>query len=476
MHSHSLGIAIATPPLRLAWHPLHRRLILTAGLGWMFDGLDLALISFMLVGLSRDWGFALTTPFLGLSWVPIPALILSAGLLGMVVGGRIGGLLADRFGRKPVFQGTLLLYSVATGLCALIPGPAVLGLAGSAGLLAGLRFLVGVGLGAEFPAANALVSEWASTRQRGPMLTLVESFWPLGQVLAAVAGLVLIAGLPGGWRWAAALGALPALYVFYLRRHLPESPRYLAQTGQVAAAQAALRAVGLPAAEIALATAPAPLAAPARSLLAGPLARRSVLLWGTWAGALFGFYGISSWLPTLLGEHSSLLAGFGLLLIGNLASLPGTLVTVWLLPRWGRRPTMIVALLGAALGAGLFWLPVAGGLSLGATATEIWSVACFSLIAFSSRCVAGATYTYTAELYPTRLRGRGVGAAAAWGRGGAAIGPYVAGLWLGTSGLGGPLGLFLLFAGIFGACALAVAVFGEETGHQALEESASSVH
>lgn len=447
--------------------PFHRRLVFTVGLGWMFDALDLGLISFVLVGLARDWGLGIADTFAGVRWLPASGLILSAGLLGMAVGGSLGGILADRYGRRPIFQATLLLYSLATGLCALVPGPALLGRSGSVALLAVLRFVVGLGLGAEFPAATALVSEWASTRQRGRMLALVESFWPLGGVLAAIIGLGLIAGEAGNWRWACAVGALPALYVVHLRRHLPESPRYLALIGQEAAARAALAAGAPGDPEIARATAPT-LAPSPRLLLARPWARRTLLLWGLWAGGLFGFYGISGWLPTLLGQQRPLAASFGDLALINLVSLFGTPVTAWLLPRWGRRPTLIAGLLGAALGAGLFWLPLGGpgdpGLGQG------WLLGCGVLIGFCARMVGGASYTYSAELYPTPLRGWGLGVAAAWGRLGAASGPYVAALWLSTPTLGGNAGLFALYAGIFGLCALGVGLFGEETRDRVLEE------
>ncbi|HMA37740.1 MAG TPA: MFS transporter, partial [Chloroflexia bacterium] len=273
-----------------------RRLVVMAGLGWMFDAMDLGLISFVLAGLAHDWGFRLTDTFLGLAGLPIPSVILSTGLLGMVVGATLAGTLADRIGRKRVFQVTLLVYSLATGLSALIPGPATLGLPGSLTLLLLLRFLVGLGLGGEFPVASALVGEWAPTRQRGRMLVLVESFWAYGWIAAAAVGLLLIPGLAGGWRWACALGALPALYVFYLRRHLPESPRYLARRGRTAEARALLVAAGLDAAEIALATAPLPATAPVNSLWRQGFARRTLMLWLVWFGAIFSFYGIVGWL------------------------------------------------------------------------------------------------------------------------------------------------------------------------------------
>jgi putative MFS transporter len=305
------------------------------------------------------------------------------------------------------------------------------------------------------------------------MLALVESFWSYGWILAATIGLVLIPGLAGGWRWACIGGALPALFVLYLRRHLPESPRYLAQTGHAAEARTMLREVGLAEDEIALATAPPPPEAPAASLWRGGFARRTALLWPLWFGSIFSFYGIVGWLPTLLAEQRGMTGSFGYILLSNLAALPGALAASWMLRHWGRKPTMAVSLVGAAAGALLYWLPVAGLVPLDSNATGVWLVACGAAICFFSRGLGGATYTYTAEMYPTRMRARGVGMAASVGRFGGAFGPYATGLWMGAGILGGAAGLFALYAGILCALALFVLLFGEETRGKALEEIAT---
>ncbi len=191
---------------RLDARPLgafHRRLLVASGLGWMFDALDVGLISFVLAALVGEW--KLHPSQVGF--------ISSAGFLGMFVGALLAGLLADRFGRKPLFQSTLVIYSIATGLCAF---------AGSMGALLGLRFLVGLGLGGELPVASTLVSEFSPARRRGLMIVLLESFWAYGWVLAALIGYLLIPRY--GWRIAFLVGALPALYVLVLRRSIPESP------------------------------------------------------------------------------------------------------------------------------------------------------------------------------------------------------------------------------------------------------------
>ena len=147
----------------------------------------------------------------------------SIGFVGMAIGATLGGLLADKFGRRQVFAATLLLYGLATGASAL---------AGSLAVLIVLRFIVGVGLGAELPVASTL---------RGRIRTAFYprahggdpwTFWAVGWILAAVIGTFVVASGDNGWRWALALGCIPAIYGLVIRMALPESVRYLESRGK----------------------------------------------------------------------------------------------------------------------------------------------------------------------------------------------------------------------------------------------------
>src|SRR4051794_27113749 len=150
----------------------------------------------------------------------------------MALGATLGGLLADRIGRRQVFAVTLLLFGIATGAAAL---------AWSVGALLAFRFLIGLGLGAELPVASTLVSEFAPARVRGRMVVLLEAFWAIGWTLSALIGYFVVPRSDAGWRWALALGALPALYAVVVRRGLPESVRFLELRGRVDEAEAAVR-------------------------------------------------------------------------------------------------------------------------------------------------------------------------------------------------------------------------------------------
>ena len=190
----------------------HYKLLVVAGIGWVFDSMDTGLIAFVLPLLIKEWGLSATQA----------GMLGSIGLVGMALGAVAAGTLADRVGRKTVFSVTIVLYSLATGLCAVAPNYELLVL---------FRFLVGLGLGGELPVAATLVTEYVPGRARGRFMVLLESFWAVGWLLAALIAYFIIPVT--GWRTAFLIGALPALYTMVIRMHLPESVRYLLKKGKI---------------------------------------------------------------------------------------------------------------------------------------------------------------------------------------------------------------------------------------------------
>ncbi|MBF1344811.1 MAG: MFS transporter, partial [Megasphaera micronuciformis] len=178
----------------------HYKLLVVAGIGWVFDSMDTGLIAFVLPLLIKEWGLSATQA----------GMLGSIGLVGMALGAVAAGTLADRVGRKTVFSVTIVLYSLATGLCAVAPNYELLVL---------FRFLVGLGLGGELPVAATLVTEYVPGRARGRFMVLLESFWAVGWLLAALIAYFIIPVT--GWRTAFLIGALPALYTMGIRMHLP---------------------------------------------------------------------------------------------------------------------------------------------------------------------------------------------------------------------------------------------------------------
>ncbi len=425
----------------------HRKVTLLAGLGWMFDAMDIGLLSFVLVALAGEWG---------LSQGQVGAVI-SIGLFGMFVGAAASGVLADRYGRKAILMVTLLVYSVATGLTALAWGYGVLLL---------LRFVTGLGLGGELPVASTLVAEVSPAKQRGRMLVLLESFWAYGWILAALIGYLVIPEY--GWRVAFLIGALPAFYVIILRRRLPESPRYLLRKGRHAEAREAAATLGIEyegMGEEQRGGSSFGGGTGLGLLWSAPYARRTAMLWVLWFGMVFSYYGIFTWLPQILATSAGygLVRSFEFVLLITLAQIPGYFSAAYLVERWGRKATLVTYLLGSAAAALAFGLR-----GLGADASGAELVLWGSLVSFFNLGAWGVLYGYTPELYPTAARGSGAGWAAGIGRIGGIVGPYLVGLMLG--GTFGPGAVFVVFAAVLLVIALDVLILGEETMGRTLDE------
>lgn len=426
----------------------HRRVLVGSGVGWALDAMDVGLISFVLAQLAVQWH----ATDVELSWIA------SAGFVGMAVGAGLGGLLADRIGRRQVFALTLLVYGLATGASAL---------SWSVAVLIAARFVVGLGLGAELPVASTLVSEFAPPRIRGRIIVILESFWAIGWTLAAVIGYLVVPYSADGWRWALGVGAAPAVYAVVIRLRLPESVRFLESRGRFSEAEATVRrfekSAGVTAARIdpALpepAGATAPVTTTRVAALWSPgLRRRTGALWLVWFCVNFSYYGAFIWLPTLLvASGFSLIRSFTYTLIITLAQLPGYAASAYLIERWGRRRTLAVFLVGAALSAALFG--VAGD------ATQV--IGAGMLLSFFNLGAWGALYAVTPELYPTRMRATGAGWAAGIGRIAAILAPLAVPMLRDTGGTGF---LFAIFAVFFVVAALGAFGLPEKRG-EALED------
>lgn len=414
---------------RLPFTSKHRRMLTGSGIGWALDAMDIALVSYIVAVLVTEWELSDGER----------SLILSIGFAGMAIGAAVGGMLADRIGRRQVFALTLLVYGVATGASALAGGVAVLLV---------LRFITGLGLGAELPVASTLVSEFAPKRIRGRVVVILEAFWAIGWIAAAVIG-YLVVPAENGWRWAFAIGMVPAAYALVVRRVLPESVRFSESKGRIAQAEAAVRQFE-EAAGVAPTVSPPP-APPAKGpgwlALWGPgLRRRTAALWIVWFTVNFAYYGAFLWLPSLLVRQGfDIVTSFGYTLIITLAQLPGYALAAFLIERWGRRPTLISFLGVSAVAA------VAFGQSGSVTAILVTGcvLSAFNLGAW------GALYAVTPEIYPTQLRGAGAGSAAAFGRIASILAPLSVPLLLGWGGTG------LVFAAFGVSFAIAmVAAFG----------------
>ena len=418
----------------------HKKLLVGSGVGWALDAMDVGLISFIMAALAVHWNLESTQT----SWIA------TAGFVGMALGASLGGLLADKFGRRHVFALTLLVYGLATGASALATGLAV---------LIALRFIVGLGLGAELPVASTLISEFAPRRIRGRMVVLLEAFWAAGWIAAAIIGTFVVGASDSGWRWALAIGMVPAAYALYVRLALPESVRYLEAKNRhqeaeeiVTSFENAALAEGKNldsdlAPEVALDE-----AFEGSSIWSSRLRARTAALWIIWFCINLSYYGAFIWIPSLLvADGFTLVRSFSFTLIITLAQLPGYAAAAWLIEVWGRRVTLAVFLVGSAVSAGAF--------GLADSEVSIIIAGCF--LSFFNLGAWGALYAIGPELYPTHIRGRGTGAAAGFGRIASIISPLIVPPILAAAG---QPWLFVLFASAFAIAAIAAFTLPENKG------------
>ena len=355
------------------------KLLLVAGTGWLFDAMDVGLLSFILAALKQDWGLSPAQ----LGWIG------SVNSIGMAVGAFVFGIYADQKGRKSAFLFTLLMFSIASGLSAFAWG---------LGSLLVLRFFIGMGLGGELPVASTLVSESVAPEVRGRVVVLLESFWAVGWVLAALIAYFLIPLPAVGWRGAMIICAAPAFYALYLRFSLPDSPTYI-QLNSDAKKDSILNKV--------------------QSLLSTKFRRQTLMLWIVWFCVVFSYYGMFLWLPSVM-----MMKGFGMvksfeyILLMTLAQLPGYFTVAWLIERVGRKWVLVTYLLGTLISAYLF------GVSDSANQLLFFG----ALLSFFNLGAWGAMYAYTPEQYTTNIRATGSGMAASIGRIGGILGPLMVGL------------------------------------------------
>ena len=433
---------------RVPLNRFHYRLLILSGLGWMFDAMDVLMLSFLLTPIRAE--FKLDATGVGL--------VASATFVGMFFGAAAAGRLADRYGRRAVFTTTLVIFSVGSALSALAP---------TFETLLAARIVAGLGLGGELPVAATLVSELSPRAQRGRMIVLLESFWAYGTILAGIVAITVVANY--GWRWGFAVGAVPALYVAYLRRALPESPRFLAEKGRAPEADAVVRRVERAGGGALLTLAPA--IAPMRAgrtriaeLWSGRYARRTAMLWILWFGVVLTYYGIFLWIPSLLVERGlSQVRSNEFFFFSTLAQVPGYFSAAWLVERWGRKPTLVVYLIGTAVAAYMFGNYGSGSDNININGLFIWA----ALLSFFNLGAWGVLYALTPELYPTAIRASGAGTAAAVGRMGGIIGPFLTPVLV--PAIGQP-GVFALFMAVISLTAGNVALLGEETKGRSLED------
>lgn len=385
-----------------------RKIFVVAGLSWIFDAMDVGIISFIAAALIEEWH--LTPQQAG--WIG------SINAIGMLIGSIVAGSLADRIGRNKVLMYTVLLFSVASGFSAMSTTLAIFLV---------FRFFIGLGLGGELPVASTLVSENVPAHKRGRMVVLLESFWAVGWILSAVIAYFI---MPiWGWRSALIIGALPALWAIYMRWGLPDSPAFHKVDKQKSSIWRNMK-----------------------SLWSPKYARATAMLWILWLFVMFSYHGMFLWLPSIMVMKGfGLIKSFGYVLLMTLTQLPGFFSAAWLVEKVGRKFVLITYLVCAAVSAFFF----------GTAETLPVLIMSGMALSFFYLGVTGTTYAYTTDHYDPEVRATGAGMANAAGRIGAILGPLVVGYMVAAK-----VPFTVIFSMFFIACALAalnVWILGKET-------------
>jgi MFS transporter, putative metabolite:H+ symporter len=297
-----------------------RRLLLICGVTWAADAAELLAMGFALPGVREEFELS--------AWES--GLVASSTFLGMLVGATFWGTIADRIGLRTGFQLTVLIFAVFGTASAVAP---------SLETLIALRVLTGFGLGGALPLDFSLMTEFLPSRNRGRYLVLLESFWAVGTVAIAVLAFLIVA--PWGWRPLLAASGLAALLVVWIRRTVPESPRYLATAGRAEEAERIVEEIArVNGAERPGRLSPgvAPEHGAVGKLWRGELRRPTLTLWLAWFAIGLAYYGLFVYLPTIFVDRGfSFVRTYGFTLILAAAQISGYLSAAWLVERRGRR-------------------------------------------------------------------------------------------------------------------------------------------
>jgi MFS transporter, PHS family, inorganic phosphate transporter len=388
----------------------HHRAVLISGMGFFTDAYDLFVIATVATLVKTQWHLSTTQT----SWVTGSAIL--AAFFGALVFGRI----ADLLGRKIVYTTVAVIMIVGALASALATGFVFLVIA---------RFVLGLGIGGDYPVSAVLMSEYSNRKDRGRLVGLVFSMQALGLIVGPLVALVLLSsGISGNltWRILLGLGAVPAAAVVYLRSKMPESPRFEAQV-QGKADQAAEKLQGF--AGGAIDTSSAAGEEVREMSLRQFLSNRRMLKLvvgtaGTWFLFDYAYYGNTLSLPSILKEvspHASLETKLALTLaIFVVFALPGYLMAVAKMDRIGHRRLQFIGF--AAMAAAFLLLGAVPAL----TTNVVPFLAIFGLSYFFVEFGPNTTtFVLPSEVFPVSMRTTGHGIAAGVGKLGAFIGVFV---------------------------------------------------
>ncbi|HEX7814744.1 MFS transporter [Dyella sp.] len=432
---------------RLPMSAFHRRIMWLIGIGMFFDGFDIYVASTVL-GATLKSGF---------STLPQNALFVSMTFLGMTIGAFATGFLGDRFGRRFTYQANLMIFGLASLASAFAPNMI---------FLIVCRFFMGVGLGAENVVGYATMTEFVPPRARGRLQGIMAVFVVTGLPISALAGLLLVPLL--GWRVMFVLGGLGAIAVWYARKQLPESPRWLAANGHDREADELLNRIE---AEVAAEKGPLPPPSPVAtvtfsrsftSLFSAQILPR--LLVGCLVLIVINtlLYGFVTWLPTFfVSQGMDIAKSFMFAFVMSLGAPVGSGIGALTADSWGRKSVII----GASALAIIF-----GAIYPFVEQPVLLTLVGLALVIPIYVLVALLFGIYVPELFPTEIRLRAAGICNTFGRGATVVTPFVV-VWLFKHD--GITGVLALMLSLLLLQIIVVAVWGVEPKGRGLEDIAA---
>jgi len=429
---------------RLPESSFHRRLAGMIAAGIFFDTFDLYLASGVMVAMvSTGW-----------STMEQNAHFVSAGFLGMLIGALVAGLLGDKFGRRFSFQFNLILFGLSSLAAAFVPDMA---------WLIVMRFIMGLGLGAEVIVGYGMIGEFIPPAKRGKWAAILTLIANSSLLVSTVAGYFIIPTF--GWRWMFVIVGVGALGTWVARKKLPESPRWLESVGRFDEANEIVTAIEAEVARTHRLPEPTPTnqVAPntfrvrdlfGRRLLRSTLIGMTVNVVGF--SALFGFV---IWLPTFLMHRGlTLSSSLGYASLMASGALLGAGIAALVSDKWGRKKGItVVSFIAAALG---LLYPHVGSLA----GTMVVGLLLFAALYF---CGTLAFSTYVPELFPTELRMRGTAVSNVAGRLASMAAPQVVVIvFQGSMGING---VTAILSGLLIVQGLVVGIFGPETHRRSLD-------
>lgn len=369
-------------------------------MGWFAETIDLGGTSFLMPSIREYFQMDTTTG----------GFYSSACFVGMFIGAIFAGALADKIGRKKVIIGAMLVWGCAG--FALVFSQTV-------EYLFTMRFILGLGLGAQFPVALTYLSEMVSSKERAKFMTLYQLMTPVG---FTVAGFLTVMILPHfDWRGVYLAEALPALFIIGIIKTCPESPRWLETQGRhEEALEVCARFEHF--AEHSHKELPEPIhmnvevgeKGKYRDLFQSKYIGLVILCFFIWFISMFSDYGLTTWLTTILTMKGfDVVKSTAFVTLGILGGIPAWFFTTWAANKLGRKKAFLIAGLCTAI----------FGIAYGAASTEPMLIAFGVLYQFGKYVNAMCLALYTPELYETKIRAAGNGLATSWGRLGSILGP-----------------------------------------------------